>query len=134
MQMKLAGGGEFKQPLMPDNNGGLLLTLPTGNIQIADTKRVITGFSGGTPTIAFANDNKAATIINTVLTGPFNNMGVPGAKVSHLLANGYGNVQGILAKTANPYFVRFASSPTTSVIQDFLAQKPTFFSLWIGTN
>ena len=133
-QMQSAGGGEFKQPLMPDNNGGLLLTLPTGNIQIADTKRVITGFSGGTPTIAFANDNKAATISNTVLTGPFNNMGVPGAKVSHLLDPGYGNVQGILAKTANPYFVRFASSPTTSVIQDFLAQKPTFFSLWIGNN
>lgn len=134
-QMQLAGGGEFKQPMMPDNNGGLLLTLPTGtNVQIADTKRIVTGFTAGSPVIAFANDNKANTLTNTVLTGPFNNMGVPGAKVSHLLAPGYGNVQGVLAKTANPYFVRFASSPTTSVIQDFLAQKPTFFSLWIGNN
>ena len=38
------------------------------------------------------------------------------------------------AKTANPYFVRFASSATTSVIADFISQKPTFFSLWIGNN
>ncbi|WDF47638.1 G-D-S-L family lipolytic protein [Chryseobacterium sp. KACC 21268] len=133
-QMRLAGGGDFKQPLMADNNGGLLLTTPNGNVQIADTKRIITGFSAGSPVITFANENKASTVVNTVLTGPFNNMGVPGAKVSHLLAPGYGNVQGILAKTANPYFVRFASSPTTSVIQDFLTQKPTFFTLWIGNN
>lgn len=61
-------------------------------------------------------------------------MGVPGAKVAHLLAPGYGNPGGLTAKTANPYFVRFASSATTSVIADFISQKPTFFSLWIGNN
>lgn len=133
-QMMMAGGGEFKQPLMADNNGGLLLTTPAGNVQIADTKRMIAGFNAGQPNIVFANDNKATTVVNTVLTGPFNNMGVPGAKVVHLLAPGYGNIQGVAAKTANPYFVRFASSPNTSVIQDFLTQKPTFFSLWIGNN
>ena len=35
---------------------------------------------------------------------------------------------------ANPYFVRFASSPQASVLADALAQDPTFFSLWIGNN
>jgi hypothetical protein len=134
-QMKLVGGGEFKQPMMPDNNGGLLLNIGGGtNVQIADTKLYIDSFIAGSPDIKKANNNVAATLTNTVLTGPFNNMGVPGAKVGHLLAPGYGNVQGVIPKTANPYFVRFASSPTTSVIADFKAQGPTFFSLWIGNN
>lgn len=132
-QMKLAGGGDFKQPLMADNNGGLILNTPTP-VQIANTKLYINAFVNGAPDLKYANNNTATTVVNTVLTGPFNNMGVPGAKVAHLLAPGYGNVQGILAKTANPYFVRFASSPTTSVIADFKAQNPTFFSLWIGNN
>jgi hypothetical protein len=62
------------------------------------------------------------------------NLGVPGAKSFHLVANGYGNPAGISFKTANPYFVRFASSPTATVVGDALAQNPTFFSLWIGNN
>jgi lysophospholipase L1-like esterase len=76
------------------------------------------------------------TEISTPLSGPFNNMGVPGAKSYHLLAPGYGNVAGLFTnpKTANPYFVRFASSPTASVLGDAMAQNPTFFSLWIGNN
>ncbi len=129
-QMKFAGGGDFKQPLMPDNNGGLLLM---GNV-IANTKLYINDFIDGSPEIKNANNNTPTTSVTDVLTGPFNNMGVPGAKVSHLLASGYGNPAGIVAKTANPYFVRFASSPTTSVIADFKSQNPTFFSLWIGNN
>ncbi|MBT2621640.1 MULTISPECIES: SGNH/GDSL hydrolase family protein [Chryseobacterium] len=133
-QMKLVGGGEFKQPLMPDNNGGLILNSLIGPVQIANTKLFINAFVNGSPDIKNANNNTATAVVNTILTGPFNNMGVPGAKVAHLLAPGYGNIQGIPAKTANPYFVRFASSPTTSVIADFKAQNPTFFSLWIGNN
>jgi hypothetical protein len=61
-------------------------------------------------------------------------MGVPGAKSFHLLAPGYGNPAGVLTGAANPYFVRFATSPTTTVIADAMAQEPTFFSLWIGNN
>ncbi|MDG4651699.1 G-D-S-L family lipolytic protein [Chryseobacterium arthrosphaerae] len=134
-QMKLVGGGEFKQPLMADNNGGLILaTSPTSTLQIANTKLYIKGFVDGSPELDNANGNVATTVVNTVLSGPFNNLGVPGAKVAHLLAPGYGNVQGVAPKTANPYFVRFASEPNTSVIADFKKQNPTFFSLWIGNN
>jgi lysophospholipase L1-like esterase len=134
-QMKLVGGGDFKQPLMADNNGGLLLaTSSTTTLQIANTKLYIKGFVDGSPELDYANGNVATTVVNTALSGPFNNLGVPGAKVAHLLAPGYGNVQGIVPKTANPYFVRFASEPTTSVIADFKKQNPTFFSLWIGNN
>ena len=61
-------------------------------------------------------------------------MGVPGAKSYHLAAPGYGNVAGVALGQANPYFVRFASSPSTSIIADAAAQNATFFSLWIGNN
>lgn len=133
-QMKLVGGGDFKQPLMADNNGGLILNTLVGPMQIANTKLYINSFIDGAPDLKFANNNTATTLTNTVLAGPFNNLGVPGAKVAHLLADGYGNVLNVAAKTANPYFVRFASEPTTSVIKDFKKQNPTFFSLWIGNN
>jgi hypothetical protein len=47
---------------------------------------------------------------------------------------GYGNVAGVATGQANPYFVRFASSPSTTILADAAAQDPTFFSLWIGNN
>src|SRR5690606_29110137 len=43
-------------------------------------------------------------------------------------------IAGVLTGQSNPYFVRFASSPSTSILADALAQQPTFFSLWIGNN
>ncbi|WOC51972.1 G-D-S-L family lipolytic protein [Bergeyella porcorum] len=51
-----------------------------------------------------------------------------------MVAAGYGNAAGIALGRSNPYFVRFASSATTSVLEDAKAKKPTFFSLWIGNN
>jgi lysophospholipase L1-like esterase len=129
-QFALAGGGAFTQPLTGDDNyGGLLF----GGTPIQSTRLTILGFANGIPDI----ENLPATPVTEVtshLSGLFNNMGVPGAKSFHLAAPGYGNPAGVLTGQANPYFVRFASSPTTSVIADAMAQDPTFFSLWIGNN
>ncbi|MEE3245853.1 MAG: G-D-S-L family lipolytic protein, partial [Bacteroidota bacterium] len=47
---------------------------------------------------------------------------------------GYGNIAGVAAGAANPYFVRFASSTDATIIGDAAAQSPSFFSLWIGNN
>lgn len=123
-QFELAGGGEFSQPMVNDNIGGLLLQ---GNV--IQEPRLI--FSGSAPVRLSATPT---TEITNVLSGPFNNMGVPGAKSFHLLAPGYGNVAGVPTGQSNPYFARFASSPSTTVIADAVAQDPTFFSLWIGNN
>lgn len=125
-QFALVGGGEFKTPYANDNIGGLLLG---GNVITAprlffDTTTSTPVSVVGTPT----------TEVTTHLSGTFNNLGVPGAKSFHLLAPGYGSVAGITAGTANPYFARFASSATTTVLADALSQNPTFFSLWIGGN
>jgi hypothetical protein len=124
-QFAKVGGGEFKIPFCGDDNlGGLLL----GGYPIQPTRLY---FNGVAP-VNVAGMPK--TEISSVLTGSFNNMGVPGAKSYHLLAPGYGNVAGVATGTANPYFVRFASSPSASILGDAMAQNPTFFSLWIGNN
>ena len=123
---------EFTIPYMNDNAGGLLAggqPLPGFNNRLvlavgADGNRAPKVYSGMNPT----------TDISNVLEGTFSNMGVPGAKSYHLGVEGYGNIAGVQAGMANPYFVRFASSPQASVLADALAQDPTFFSLWIGNN
>ena len=59
-----------------------------------------------------------------------NNFGVPGAKIFHALVAGYG-----ASPTAgNPFFWRFASAPTASMIGDAVAAKGTFFTYWLGNN
>ncbi|MDI5889118.1 SGNH/GDSL hydrolase family protein [Flavobacterium yafengii] len=123
-QFALIGGGEFKTPLMADNVGGLLLG---GNV--IQGQRLF--FNGTAPTPV---TGIPSTEVTTKLTGSFNNMGVPGAKSYHLVAPGYGNVAGVATGQANPYFARFSSSASTTVLADAVAQAPTFFSLWIGGN
>ncbi|KAA1245284.1 G-D-S-L family lipolytic protein [Aquimarina sp. RZ0] len=140
-QFSLAGGGAFTQPLMNDNIGGALLggtviqnprfyfySDPDPGPPSLSGPRVL----GTTPT---DNDPEMPTTeITNTLSGLFNNMGIPGAKSFHLLANGYGNVAGVATGEANPYFARIASSATASVLEDAMEQNPTFFSLWIGNN
>lgn len=125
-QMKLAGGGDFKQPLMADNLGGI----PSAGIPNKLVLSLVNGSLSPVP----AEGNTANTLANIYSSGPYQNMGVPGAKSFHLIAPGYGSAANLATGTANPYFVRFASSATTSVLQDAMAQNPTFFSLWIGNN
>ncbi len=140
-QFALAGGGEFTQPLMADNAGGLLLNgspvlNPDGSNRFPN-RRVLVFDADAVPIgPAIYTGAPATTEISTNLGGTFNNMGVPGARVYHLVsaAAGYGNVAGVAAGLANPYYARFASSPGAAVIDDAVAQNPTFFSLWIGNN
>lgn len=124
-QMKRAGGGAFKQPMMPNNVGGFV-GLPGFSGKL--TLQVVGGSLTPVPSAP------AAALDNISSGGPYQNLGVPGAKSFHLGVNGYGNAAGLSAGLANPFYVRFASSPTASVIADAVAQAPTFFSLWIGNN
>ena len=128
-QFALVGGGEFTQPLVDDNLGGLLAN---GN-QITQNRFVLAVDAQGNPAPARLV-GEPTTEIGNILSGPFNNMGVPGAKSFHLVAPGYGNIAGVGAGAANPYFVRFASSANATIIEDAAAQSPSFFSLWIGNN
>lgn len=122
-QMQKAGGGEFKQPLMTGNIGGFIGLPGFGG------KLALRSIDGSLLPVA----SPAEKALDK-LSGSYNNMGVPGAKSFHLVAQGYGSQTALATGKANPYFVRFASSENTSVLLDAMAKKPTFFSLWIGNN
>lgn len=117
-QFALAGGGSFSTPFMVDNVGGFSM----GGVQIQQFPTRLY-FNGSSPVNV---PGVSGTEYGTTVAGPFNNLGVPGAKSFHLTANGYA--------TLNPYYGRFASAPTTSLIEEAVAQNPTFFTLWIGGN
>ena len=125
----LAGGGDFNQPLMNDDLGGLLL----GGNQITSNRLYLKFVPGASPSPTPVSGTPS-TEVSSVLSGSFNNMGVPGAKSFHLGAAGYGNVAGVAGGLANPYYARMASSSGASIIGDAMAQSPSFFSLWIGNN
>jgi hypothetical protein len=129
-QLKLVGGGNFKQPLMSPGSVGI------GSSQ---NSRFVLGYAtdclGATSLmpVPYASTGDVAALGTSVYAseGPFNNMGVPGAKSFHVLFPGYGNV----SAGGNPFFYRMASNPSsTSIMADAMAMNPTFFSVFIGNN
>lgn len=130
-KFSLAGGGSFTQPLTNDNIGGLALA----GTRIQDP-RLVFGGAGPVSLESLIGDVTVTTdIALNNPTGPFNNLGVPGAKSFHLLAPGYGNIANVQLGLANPYFVRMTgTTPDISVLEMAVSQSPSFFSLWIGNN
>lgn len=128
-QFEKAGGGDFTQPLMSDNVGGFV-----EDVNNFPPRFVLAFDAEGNPGPARYTGAAPTTSFSASLGSAFNNMGVPGAKSYHLAAPGYGNAAGVAAGLANPYYARFASSTTATVVGDAVAQNPTFFSLWIGNN
>lgn len=113
-QMQASGGGEFRQPLMFDEYG-------FGN-------RLVLHATQQRPVPANVTPDQQ-NFESIAERGPFNNLGVPGARSFHL-------VHGAEAfSLMNPYYRRFAAQPGIStVLGEALAQNPTFFSVWIGSN
>ncbi|MEI7661143.1 MAG: hypothetical protein WCK34_03045 [Bacteroidota bacterium] len=140
-QFKSVGGGEFKQPLLGTTDGVGFQPVPGGIY--CYTKMVLKlgadkdcwGNPTGTVSMkpGFVSNPDQATLLGQLfapptVTGPYNNMGVPGATLMTLFYPGYGSAFG------NPYFTRFATSPATTMLTDAVVQQPTFFYLWIGNN
>ena len=123
-QFEVVGGGEFVQPLMEGEYG------------ILPGKKVL-GYSqncSGETTFGPVDDIGQLEDIAPIGYS-VNNLGVPGAKVLHLVYPGFGNIANLPIGAANPYYVRFAKDPaTSSVLLDAISMNPTFFSLWIGNN
>ena len=102
----MAGGGVFNQPMVSDNIGGLTM----GGTVIQPTRLY---FDGAGPARLLATPT--TDILNHV-TGDLNNFGVP-------------------LGLANPYFARFSSSATATILGDAATAAPTFFTLSeIGGN
>ncbi|MCS4304424.1 G-D-S-L family lipolytic protein [Chryseobacterium sp. BIGb0232] len=120
-QMKLAGGGEFKQPMMPNNSGGFTnLANPVTGDFLGKMGLVV----GCNNALGPKPSAPGAPLDNILSGGPYQNLGVPGAKSFHLGLANYG--------TLNPYYSRFSTG--VSPVAAAVAQSPTFFSLWIGNN
>jgi len=127
-QFAIVGGGSFTQPSFEDdqnNTGGFLLS----GSPITATRLVINASAGGPQNIS----GTPTAEISNLQAKAYNNMGVPGAKSFHILAPKYGDIVGV-GSYANPYFVRHATSPDATVLEDALSLAPTFFTNWIGAN
>ena len=61
-------------------------------------------------------------------------MSFPFVSAIHMVAPGYGDPAGLQTGTANPWFVRAASSPSARIIDDVLAQSPSFVTLVPGDD
>lgn len=126
-QLETVGGGEFKQPLVESGSVGVG---SDGNA------RLILGVDDGELRPEPAADQGDLSIFqNSVAAdGPFNNMGVPGATVITTVFNGYGNPANGEGNF-NPFFTRMTTNPAeASMLEDAVAQDPTFFTLFIGNN
>jgi hypothetical protein len=118
-QFQLAGSGTFVQPVVNSEYGiefpffrpKLVLGYPT------DCKGVV---SLG-PVPAIGERDQLGPVGYLV-----NNLAIPGVKSFHLLVPGYAQF--------NPFYARFATSPTNKVIQEIAPLNPTFFTLWLGDN
>ncbi|MDE1193529.1 MAG: hypothetical protein PW786_15490 [Arachidicoccus sp.] len=124
---KVGGSATFVQPLVPENSVG---------IGTSGNSKLVLGVVNGqlTPVPAAATGDLSIFTTSVASQGPFNNMGVPGAKAITTIFPGYGNPANG-AGNYNPFFTRMATNPATaSVLSDAAAQKPTFFSMFIGNN
>lgn len=137
-QFKTVGGGEFRQPLFTEagSNGSGYLKL--------------TGFAGGRPILRPETTKLGVVGISIGATGnrtplyerfttTVDNLGIPGIRISDIKTNGYGfnNPAGF-----NPYFQRLLPETPPAALQSYLqylqgyyaAEKPTFFTCWLGNN
>jgi lysophospholipase L1-like esterase len=127
-KFQLAGGGDFVQPLMNDNIGGLLFG---GNV--IQGPRLF--FDGSGPASLSTLGAVPTTEVTSKLPSANNNYGIPGAKSFHFVAEGYGSINAVPLGKANPYFARISSSEGATVLGDVMANAPTFFTLSeIGGN
>jgi hypothetical protein len=132
-QLKLVGGGNFAQPLMPVSSIGVG---SNGNAPFKlDYSTDCLGVTSLAPVSKAAQGDVSAFSTNIYTAqGPFNNMGVPGAKAITVAVSGYGNPANG-SGNYNPFFTRMAKNPTSSsMLSDAMLLNPTFFSLFIGNN
>lgn len=132
-QFKQIGGGEFRQPLVSPSSVGVGST--GGPRLLLSYKTDCLGASSLSPVpSATAGDLSIFATPIYASQGPFQNMGVPGAKAIATVYPGYGNPANGAGKY-NPFFFRMASAPaSSSILQDAASQNPTFFTLFIGSN
>lgn len=115
-QLAMVGTKGFNQPLVKSN--GSVGSAGLGYLELEIVGQSLLPVPGAGDMAIFAERVYDAS-------APVHNLGVPGATAASLLAPAAGG---------NPFFSRFSSNQTTSVLIDASIQEPTFVSLWIGGN
>ena len=122
--MSMTGGGEFTQPYVSDNVGGILV----GGQEFWGPRLYFDGAGpaevSGTPTTEATN----------VVPGPYSNMAMPYALGITYVAPGVGSLAGLATGAANPWYVRAASSDGATMLGDALMQQPTFVTFEPGND
>ena len=113
--MSMAGGGEFSQPYVSDNVGGINIA---GN-QFWGPRAY---FDGAGPAFVSGNTTTEAT---SVEPGPYSNMAMPLANAITFVAPGLGSMEGLMAGQANPWYVRTASSNGATTVSYTHLTLPT---------
>ncbi len=133
-QFSFAGGGEFKQPLLPSGNGLLVNSL--GQIKGQLSLSSIINCAGKFDFRISNVSGNAAGLQWIGNSGPFNNLSVPGVKSFQL----YSQFLGKGGSVGNYYYHRFASDTgsvsglSSTLIGDAQIIDPTFFMLWMGNS
>jgi lysophospholipase L1-like esterase len=130
-QFTLIGGGDYRQALMEENSVGVD-QMGHSRLILKKNPKQLNDFILSYQTAR--GDVEALSHNVYKKQGPFNSMGVPGAKLITSVIPGYGNSEHG-AGNYNPFFTRLASDPAkASMVSDALQNNPTFFSLFIGNN
>ena len=134
-QFKTIGGGDFNTPWTPMGTQGIGSSLNAK--LVLGYKTDCQGVNGLSPVPAAPGYGDISIFSNNISAqGPFNNMGVPGAKVTTVVYPGYGDGSKP-AGSFNPFFTRMLTlteMATASLLSKAAEQNPTFFSLFIGNN
>jgi hypothetical protein len=122
--MSMAGGGEFTQPYVSDNVGGILVS----GEEFWGPRLFFDGAGpaevSGTPTTESTN----------IVPGPYSNMAMPYAVGISYVAPGVGSLAGLETGAANPWYVRTASSDGATMLGDALMQQPSFVTFEPGND
>ncbi|MCD4679012.1 MAG: SGNH/GDSL hydrolase family protein [Bacteroidales bacterium] len=130
---KVGMQGEFKQPMMPTEDGVGLRFSSSGFVF---NTRYILGYKqdclGQVSLSAVSSDPNASQadlqsqLFNSVADdGPFNNVGVPGLKSTDAISP---------ISLFNPFYARFKSDNVNYVLDEVSIINPSFFTLWLGSN
>jgi lysophospholipase L1-like esterase len=121
-QFEQVGGGNFKQPLLPGNDG-----YPTPKLMMAVRKGKCDAVNTLLPTLYPGAPDTVGSTVNIAFDGPYNNTGIPGIRCVDYIFPGYG--------AFNPYAKRFFANPGVNrPIDEVIKVNPTFFTCWVGSN
>lgn len=119
------GMASFQQPTVSDPGISAVLILQALRLTSQGVSPVIVPKSSsmGAPT-------------NATLQGPYNNLGIPGARTNDLLTK-TGNIQRLAAGQSTPATVMYdliLRDNATTAIQQAIGAGGTFYTVWIGNN